>query len=86
MKDKKIITTIPCDCRCCMIVVEKYEFDDTIEFGISTMDPYYRSYNGIVVRIKNAFKVLFGKPIYYNSAVISHDKMEEFVNDLVEML
>ena len=60
--------TLPCDCKCCMLVIEKSKWDDgDIDYHISIQDSRYdHNYNTLWGRIKRAAKTLLGKPIYYN--------------------
>lgn len=68
MKEKRKIITLPCDCKCCMFVIEKTVWEDgDINYDISIQDSRYdHNYNTIWGRIKRATKILFGKPIYYS--------------------
>lgn len=67
--------TLPCDCGCCMLVVEKTIWDDgDLSYNISMQDSRYDYDDGTLWgRIRNAFKVLFGKPIYYNDVSLMGD-------------
>ena len=66
MKEKSKIITLPCDCKCCMFVIEKTLWaDGDINYNITIQDSRYdHNYNTIWGRIKRAAKILFGKPIY----------------------
>ena len=68
MKSKSKTITIPCDCRCCMFVIEKTIWDDgDINYNLTIQDARYdHNFNTIWGRIKRAAKTLFGNPIYYN--------------------
>lgn len=86
-KDKKFVI-LPCDCHCCMMVVERIEWDDgDIDYNIAVQDSYYdHNYNTILGRLKRAAKALFGKPIYYNDVYITEPaKFRQWVDSLVEM-
>jgi len=83
-RNKKMIT-LPCDCGCCMFVVEKTEWEDgDIDYDISIQDARYdHNYNTIWGRIKRACKILFGKPIYYNDVYISDEKIfKKLISDM----
>lgn len=75
---------IPCDCKCCIVCFNKSS--DGEDYNISIMDSYYHNHNDIISRIKNSFKVLFGKPIYYNDACISKKEMKKLVENLNDMV
>ena len=59
---------LPCDCKCCMLVVEKAVWNDgDVSYNISIQDSRYdHNYNTLWGRVKRAIKILLGKPIYYN--------------------
>jgi len=68
-----------------MLVIDKAVYsDDDINFNISMQDSRYdHNYNTVWGRIKRAFKILFGKPIYYNDVNISNPaKFISFVEEL----
>lgn len=73
MKEKSNMLVLPCDCKCCMLVIEKTGWEDgDISYNISVQDSRYdHNYNTLLGRIKRAAKVLFGKPIYYNEKNLS---------------
>lgn len=76
--------TVQCNCKCCVVCFDRS--CDGEDYNISIKDSYYYNNNGIISRIKNSFKVLFGKPIYYNDAYIPKEKMKELVKNLNEMV
>ena len=77
-----------CDCHCSMFVVEKYKWSDgSIDYNISVKDSNYFSHNSLKNRIKNAFRALFGKPIWYNDLYIEgDDKLKIFISDLEDLI
>lgn len=83
---KRII--LPCDCKCCMFVIEKNFWENgDIDYDISVQDSQYdHNYNTILGRLKRAVMLLFGKPIYYNDVYIegeeSFKKLVADMNDL----
>ena len=83
MNKKSKLLTLPCDCKCCMFVIEKTAWEDgSIDYDISIQDSRYdHNYNTLWGRIKRAIKILFGKPIYYNDVYLSG---EESFNQLIE--
>ena len=86
-KCKHII--LPCDCRCCMFVVEKTKWNDgDVNYDISIQDSRYdHNYNTAWGRIKRAFSVLFGKPVYYNDVYIGDENVfKQFVRDIDDLV
>ena len=82
-KDTTII--LKCDCGCSMFVVEKSVWDDgEIDYNISVQDSRYdHNYNTLWSRIKSAFTILFGKPVYYSDVYINDpERYKEFVNQM----
>lgn len=80
---------LPCDCKCCMFVVEKTKWEDgTVEYNINVQDSRYDSnYNTLWGRIKRACSILFGKPIYYNDVFMEgENKFRTLVNDMQSLL
>ncbi len=67
---------LPCDCKCCMFVIEKTAWEDgSIDYDISIQDSRYdHNYNTLWGRIKRAVKILFGKPIYYNDVYLGEEE------------
>ena len=47
MKEKRKMITLPCDCKCCMLVIEKTVWEDgDIDYNISIQDSRYdHNYN-----------------------------------------
>ena len=88
MKEKSKMITLPCDCKCCMFVVEKTVWEDgDINYNITIQDARYdHNYNTLWGRIKRATKILFGKPIYYNDVYLDGDeKFQKLVKDMDEL-
>ena len=74
--------TLPCDCKCCMLVIEKTAWENGDINYISIQDSRYdHNYNTLWGRVKRAAKILFGKPIYYNDV---HLEGEETFKKLVK--
>ena len=83
-----------CDDYCTMLVIDKTKYqwkDDPIEidYNISMQDSSLDGYhNTFKQRIIRAFKVLFGKPIYYNDIYIQDEKQiiefRDALNELIE--
>ena len=81
--------TLPCDCKCCMFVVEKTIWEDgDVSYNISIQDSRYgHNYNTLGGRIKRACKVLFGKPVYFNDVHIESEEMfKNLVKDMESLL
>ncbi len=76
---------LPCECKCCMFVIEKTMWEDgDIDYDISIQDSRYdHGYNTLWGRIKRAVKILFGKPIYYNDVYLSGE--ETFKRLIIDM-
>ena len=88
MKEKSKIITLPCDCKCCMFVVEKTLWaDGDTNYNITIQDSRYdHNYNTIWGRIKRAAKILFGKPIYYSDVHLDgEEKFKELLNNMNEL-
>ena len=83
MKEKSKMITLPCDCKCCMLVIEKTVWEDgDINYDISIQDSRYdHNYNTLWGRVKRAAKILFGKPIYYSDV---HLEGEETFKKLIK--
>ena len=89
MKNKSKMITLPCDCKCCMFVVEKTQWEDGDKsYNITIQDSRYdHGYNTIWGRVKRAAKILFGKPIYYNDVHLEgEDTFKKLVLDMENLL
>ena len=89
MKSKNKMVTLPCDCKCCMLVVEKTVWEDgDISYDISVQDSKYdHNYNTPWGRIKRAVRILFGKPIYYNDTHLEGtERFEKFVDEINNLI
>jgi hypothetical protein len=82
-----------CDDHCTMLVIDKtkYEYKNNpleIDYNISMQDSSLDGFhNTFKQRIKRAFKVLLGKPIYYNDIYIKDEKqIIEFRDALTELI
>jgi len=88
MKEKSKMITLPCDCKCCMFVIEKTVWEDgDINYNITIQDARYdHNYNTLWGRIKRATKILFGKPVYYNDVYLDgEEKFWKLVKDMDEL-
>lgn len=88
MTEKSRRITLPCDCKCCMFVIEKTIWEDgDINYNISIQDSRYdHNYNTLWGRIKRAAKTLFGKPIYYNDVHLEGEEtFQQLVDDINEL-
>ena len=74
MTNERVV--LQCDCKCCEIAFEKFKWaDDDVTYDISVLDSRYdHEANGVLNRIRNAFKVLFGKQICYNDVSLDSDE------------
>lgn len=85
MKKESKLITLPCDCKCCMFVIEKTVWEDgSIDYDISIQDSRYdHNYNTLWGRIKRAIKILLGKSIYYNDVYLNGEEtFEQLINDM----
>ena len=88
MTQKSRRITLPCDCKCCMLVIEKTVWEDgDISYDISIQDSRYdHNYNTLWGRLKRAAKTLFGKPIYYNDVHLEGEEtFQQLVDDINEL-
>ena len=89
MNAKSKMITLPCDCKCCMFVVEKSVWEDgDIAYNITIQDSRYdHNYNTLWGRIKRAVKILFGKPIYYSDVHLEGEEaFRKLVNDMGDLV
>ena len=90
MTQKSRRITLPCDCKCCMLVIEKTIWEDgDINYNITIQDSRYdHNYNTLWGRMKRAAKTLFGKPIYYNDVYLdceeTFQQLAEDINNLAK--
>lgn len=80
---------LPCECKCCMLVIEKdFDSDGDADYLISVQDSRYdHNYNTLWGRLKRAVKVLFGKPVYYNELCLSgEESFRKLVDDMNQLL
>jgi len=85
MKEKSKMITLPCDCKCCMFVVEKTMWEDgEINYNITIQDSRYdHNYNTLWGRIKRAVRILFGKPIYYSDVYLDGEEtFKQLIKDM----
>lgn len=88
MKERSKMFVLPCDCKCCMFVVEKTMWEDgDINYNITIQDSRYdHNYNTLWGRIKRAAKILFGKPIYYSDVHLNDEAtFLKLVEDMDEL-
>lgn len=85
MGQKTKMITLPCDCRCCMLVIEKSIYENGERaYSISIQDSRYdHDFNTLWGRIKRAASALFGKPIYYNDLYLDGEEtFHQLVKDM----
>lgn len=87
MNDKDMIVRVECDCKCAMVQFRRIEWDDgDVDYDISVLDSRYdHNVNGLFGRLRRAFGVLVGKPVYYNDVMMSPERFGELVDRLQEM-
>jgi hypothetical protein len=79
---------LKCTCRCSMFVVDKTKWGDgEIWYNITVQDSRYDHKNTTFLgRVKSAFKILFGKPIYYSDVFLDDpNKYRQFVAQLQDL-
>ena len=89
MEKKSKMITLPCDCMCCMFVVEKTKWEDgDVSYNITVQDSRYdRNYNTLWGRLKRACKALFGKPVYFSDVHMeSEDTFKKLIKDMENLL
>lgn len=62
-----------CDCMGEMLVIDKYHFNNDVDYNISIQDSNISDLNTIKGRIKSAIKCLTGKPRYFNDIYIENE-------------
>ena len=74
-----------CDCGCCAVEFTRTDWDDgEVSYDISVLDSRYdHNVNGLFGRLRRAFGVLVGKPVYFNDAFM---REEEFVDLLGKLM
>ena len=71
-----------------MFVVDRTIWNDgEISYNITVQDSRYNHNNTTIWgRLKSAFKILFGKPVYYSDVYIDNpEKFAEFVGQLNDL-
>ena len=70
-----------------VLKIDKLQYSNNeTEFNIAILDNYLGNKNSWLQRIKRAFKILCGKPIYYADIMVSNKRMKDFMiklNNLV---
>lgn len=86
MGEPKQSLYLSCDCSCSTtLVIEKWDEND---FVFSIQDSRaFENKSGLLGRLKNAIKILFGKPVYYTEIWINNsDKFKNLVDGLQKLL
>ncbi len=89
MGEKSQRIVLPCDCKCCMLVIEKTIWEDgEVSYDIFIQDSRYdHEYNTLCGRLKRAWKSLLGKPIYYNDLYLDGEEtFKKLVKDMERLL
>jgi hypothetical protein len=75
LESREKYITLPCDCKCCMFVISKTQWEDgDINYNIMVQDSRLDDdYNTVWGRIKRAFAALFGKPVTFNDVFIREE-------------
>lgn len=85
MDKREKTVTLKCSCNCSRFVVDKTLWEDgEVSYSVSVQDSRYdHNHTTLLGRIKSAFKILLGKPIYYNDVYIDNPKkFKNFVEEL----
>lgn len=82
IKSKNPTIYLPCECDCATLKICKYPDGD---YGVAIVDSYYQNTSSVWERIKAAFKVLFGKPVYFNDLVLYEESFKALIKDLEEL-
>lgn len=88
MKEMSKLLVLPCECKCCMFVVEKTLWEDgDINYNITIQDSRYdHNYNTVWGRIKRAASALFGKPVCFSDVYLDgEDTFKKLVKDMSEL-
>jgi hypothetical protein len=89
MDKREKMITLPCDCKCCMFVIEKTKWvGGDVSYNISIQDSRYdHNFNTAWGRIKRAVKALFGKPVYFNDIHLEGEgQYSKLVTDMADLL
>jgi len=88
MERKSKMITLPCDCKCCMFVIEKTQWEDgDISYNITVQDSRYdHDFNTVWGRLKRAASTLFCKPICYSDVFLDGtERFEQFVQEMQDL-
>lgn len=80
--------TVRCACMCCRLVFEKTVFGNGDSwYNVSVEDSRYdHGATGLLNRVRNAARVLFGRPVVYNDVFIEDPRrFDALVADLREL-
>lgn len=82
MKEKYI--RVRCDCSCSVIEFVRTDWEDgDTDYNISVLDSRYdHNINGIWNRLRRAFGVLVGKPVYFNDVCLDSESFHTLVDEL----
>lgn len=78
---------VKCDCRCCAVEFSRTDWDnEETVYNIATLDSRYdHNVNGPIGRLRRAFGVLIGKPVYFNDALLSQDEFDALLKALTDL-
>ena len=85
MKEKYI--RVRCNCACSVIEFVRTDWEDgDTDYNISVLDSRYdHNVNGIWNRLRRAFGVLVGKPVYFNDVFLNQERFDQLVDRLQEL-
>lgn len=83
----KHFAILQCVDGCCYLMVQKWEDDEDDEYTFTMLNSNCDyNFNGIWSRIKNAFRILFGKPVHHGELIINQGDFYQFVSCLNNMI
>jgi len=75
-----------CDCNCTMLVIDKYKFEDEIDYSVSMQCSIFDE-NKLWNRVKMAWKVLRNKEVTFRDLYIENEKdIIKFNNELTALI
>ena len=85
MREKYI--HVRCECGCSMMEFARIDWEDgDVYYDISVLDSRYdHNVNGIWNRLRRAFGVLVGKPVYFNDVCLNQERFNQLVDRLQEL-
>lgn len=78
---------VKCDCGCCAVEFSRIDWDNgETDYNIEVLDSRYdHNVNGLFGRVRRAFGVLVGKPVYFNDVLMNPDEFDSMLNALTDL-